>query len=471
MSNYLKYNVMKNFLIHSVAAISGFVCVVSCSEQTSDLEAFSQSTANELRIVTHTREGDDPSASVASVYLFNGSGAFVRTLQTDAAGSYTSASASVKLPEGSYTLCALGPGDLSSFQIPATPSPTSTITPVEGQAMGDLLMASATVSLSDGDAETVDMTLQRKVLELSTVTISQVPADVTGVTVSVAPFYSAIQFNGTYVEDNPLTVTIPLTAATTEGVWEATPRQLVFPSKGVPTITVTFTHAEGDPSSYTYTAETALTANNKYDIAGTYTEPLGVTLSGSLSLQPWADTNTDIPFDFDESNAVSDSGSGSGAGSDPSSGSGGSDAGSGTSDAPVVGQTYKGCYVVSVDETNRTAVLLSPTERSGFSVGNSNYNAAEWLNCLNTALLTWASVDGISGTWRIPTLEEIQSFAQPANIVEGIAQRGKKSFFCLDASNLKVAYFINKDGIAEFESTNTGFNDSRYLRPVIDVSY
>jgi hypothetical protein len=85
--------------------------------------------------------------------------------------------------------------------------------------------------------------------------------------------------------------------------------------------------------------------------------------------------------------------------------------------------------------------------------------------------LTWASVDGISGTWRIPTLEEIQSFAQPANVIEGVGQGVKKSFFCLDASNLKVAYFKNKDGIAEFDSTNTGFNDSRYLRPVIDVSY
>lgn len=449
---------MKNFLIHSVAAISGFVCVVSCSEQTSDFESFSQSTANELRIVTHTREGDDPSASVASVYLFNGSGAFVRTLQTDAAGSYTSASASVKLPEGSYTLCALGPGDLSSFQIPATPSPTSTITPVEGQAMGDLLMASSTVSLSDGDAETVDMTLQRKVLELSTVTISQVPADVTGVTVSVAPFYCAIQFNGTYVEDNPLTVTIPLTAATTEGVWEATPRQLVFPSKGVPTITVTFTHAEGEPSSYTYTAETALTANNKYDIAGTYTEPLGVTLSGSLSLQPWADTNTDIPFDFDENNAVSDSGSGSGAGSDPASGSGGSDAGSGASDAPVVGQTYKGCYVVSVDETNRTAVLLANTLK------NNIVNESQMAN----ALISYPKPEGVTNSWRVPTLSECNLFFADIN-TPGIE---KGQYYCMNdgtLSRVKVDKGTDSNFVKEVISSD--YVSTVYLRPVIDITY
>jgi len=469
MSNYLKYNVMKNFLIHSVAAISGFVCVVSCSEQTSDLESFSQSTANELRIVTHTREGDDPSASVASVYLFNGSGAFVRTLQTDAAGSYTSASASVKLPEGSYTLCALGPGNLSSFQIPATPSPTSTITPVEGQAMGDLLMASSTVSLSDGDAETVDMTLQRKVLELSTVTISQVPADVTGVTVSVAPFYSAIQFNGTYVEDNPLTVTIPLTAATTEGVWVATPRQLVFPSKGVPTITVTFTHAEGDPSSYTYTAETALTANNKYDIAGTYTEPLGVTLSGSLSLQPWADTNTDIPFDFDESNAVSDSGSGSGAGSDPASGSGGSDAGSGSSDtseAPVVGELYKGCYVVSVGESNRTAVLLSPTEKNGYSG-----DRASLLSQINTSLENWPAVADVLGKCRVPTYEEVQEFALSSNLMDGVAQSRSKYLYCYNENQLVTSQVIMTANGIEVKAPKDGSGPIYILRPVIDITY
>ena len=137
---------MNRFVIHSAAAIIGFACLVSCSEQESDLQSVYESSDNQLRIVTHTRGGEGDASSVASIFLFNGSSEYVRTLQTDAAGSYTSASASVKLPQGAYTLCALSPSDLSHFQFPATPSPTSVISQAEGQAMGDLLMASATAS-------------------------------------------------------------------------------------------------------------------------------------------------------------------------------------------------------------------------------------------------------------------------------------------------------------------------------------
>ena len=295
---------MKHF-IHSAAAImSSFVCLVSCSEQESDLLSANQSSNSQLSIVTHTRGGETP---IASVYLFNGSNTFVRTLQTDAEG-YTSASASVKLPEGSYTLCALSPSDLSHFQIPEAPTPNSAITLAEGQAMSDLLIGTATATLADGANEEVDLELQRKVLEISSITISQVPDDVTGVTVSIAPFYSAVQFNGEYVATDPVTATFTLATTATDGVWQLTPQQLVFPSNGVPTITVTFTRDNEDPSNYTYKTESAFAANNKYNIVGTYTEPLGVILSGGITLQPWVTDPTAVNFEFDESNTGNNSG-------------------------------------------------------------------------------------------------------------------------------------------------------------------
>ena len=458
-------------MIHSVAAICGFVCLVSCNEQESDLQSVNQSANNQLRIVTHTREGEEASSPIASVYLFNGNNEYVRTLQTDADGNYTSASASVKLPEGSYTLCAVSPSDLPFFRLPAAPVPTSAIALAEGQAMSDLLMATSTVTVADGNERTVDMVLQRKVLELSSVTISQVPADVIGVSVSIAPFYSAIQFNGTYVDDDPLSYTFDLTATATTGVWQATPQQLTFPSKGVPTITVTFTRSEEDtPHTYTCTAEDALSANNKYNIAGTYTEPLGITLSGSITLQPWSTDPSDVTFDFDETNATNNSNTGPTSGTDdPNAGSGSSE----STNPPVVGQLYKGCYVVSVDEENHTAVLLSPSEKYGYSVeGDKNYNPADWLDCLNEALSAWQPVEGVSGTWRIPTLEEIRLFAQPADIINGLVQGGKKSFFCMENSVLRVIGVRNANKTAKIDSeTTTAFTEESILRPVIDISY
>lgn len=458
---------MNRFVIHSAAAIMGFACLVSCSEQESDLQSVYESSDNQLRIVTHTRGGEGDASSVASIFLFNGSSEYVRTLQTDAAGSYTSASASVKLPQGAYTLCALSPSDLSHFQFPATPSPTSVISQAEGQAMGDLLMASATASLGDGESKTVNLELERKVLELSTVTISQMPDEVTAVTVSVAPFYSGIRFNGSYVEESPLTYTFALAESATAGVWEAAPHQLAFPSKGVPTITVTFTRGETGSSSYTYTAENALTANNRYNISGTYTEPLGVTLEGAITLQAWTTDPSTIPFDFDESNAISDSGSGGSGTDDPNAGSGGSD----NTDAPVVGQLYKGCYVVSVNETEHTAVLLSPTENKSYTA-NPTYEAS-----VQNALSSWPNVDGVDGTWRVIELSEFRIIASFLGTSLDFGRN--RYYYCMSESELDLLQLLKKAEAAgggievkyPLTGTSNSFSPSTILRPVIDITY
>ena len=452
---------MNRFVIHSAAAIIGFACLVSCSEQESDIQSVYESSDNQLRIVTHTRGGEEGASSVASIFLFNGSSEYVRTLQTDAAGSYTSASASVKLPQGAYTLCALSPSDLSHFQFPATPSPTSVISQAEGQAMGDLLMASATASLDDGESQTVNLELERKVLELSTVTISQVPGEVTAVTVSVAPFYSGIRFNGSYVEESPLTCTFALAESATAGVWEAAPHQLAFPSKGVHTITVTFTRGETGSSSYTYTAENALTANNRYNISGTYTEPLGVTLEGAITLQAWTTDPSAIPFDFDESNAISDSGSGGSGTDDPNAGSGGSD----NTETPIAGQLYKGCYVVTVDGTNRTAVLLSQNEESGYKGDALSFV----LPSLNESLSTWPSVFGVSGTWRIPTIDEVRAFAPSSDLMDGVST--SKTVYCYDESKLKTVKITNRGDAIIVGSALDTTGQNIVLRPVIDITY
>ena len=454
---------MKHFIHSVVAAISGFVCLVSCTEQESDLLSVNQSSNNQLRVVTHTREGGEAVSSAASVYLFNDENAFVRILQTDASGNYVSA----KLPEDTYTLYAYG-GDLSHFQLPddANITPATAITLADNQDMGDLLMATSTVTLPDGTDEVVDLILQRKVLELSSITISQVPAGVTGVTVSFAPLYSAIQINGDYVTTDPVTATFTLTAASTAGVWEATPQQLVFPSKGVPTITVTFTHDNEDPSTYTYTADAALSANNKYDIAGTYTQPLGVTLSGGITFQPWATNPTAVNFDFDENNNVNNTTPDPNAGGndDPSAGSGGSE----TTETPVAGQKYKGCYVVSVNESNQTAVLISPTEEHGY------YCDSGWLSYLNNILTSWPSVDGVTGTWRVPTLSEIEAI-MPVPEAFLVSASKTREYYCLVDANLKVVKLGKKgDGSSiEFktESPYEDFSTSVYLKPVIDISY
>lgn len=439
---------MKHF-IHSAAAImSSFVCLVSCTEQESDLLSANQSSNSQLSVVTHTREGETP---IASVYLFNGSNAFVRTLQTDAAGDYNSASASVKLPAGTYTICAINSSGLSHFQLPdeTTATPTSVISVAEGQTMGDLLMDMKTITLTNGDNAPVDMELQRKVLELSSVTISQVPEDVTGVTVSVGSFSSAIQFNGAYVDTDPITCTFSLTHNTTTGNWESTPQQLVFPSIGRPSITITFNRGEEDTHSYTYIASSALSANNKYDITGTYTE---VSFSGTITSQDWPADPIAIDFEFDESNIVNN----------PSGNEGGSNSGSGdeTSEAPEAGQLYNDYYVVSVDPANHTAVLLS----NDFKKELTQVNYQTYMSGI-------PKPQNAIGDWRIPTELECKTFlSDPAT--PGIFKNSSENYFCYVEENLNWCHAVkSSDGTITFTLTPSGILGTVYLRPVINISY
>lgn len=457
---------MKNFLVCSFAAFMGFVCLISCSEQESDLSSATPSPNHQLRIVTHTREGEAPVTPLANIYLFKDN-ALVRTLQTDADNSYSSAA--VKLSEGAYTLCALNASDLSHFLIPDNPTPTSIITKATDQTMGDLLMATASVNLPDGTNKEIDMTLERKVLELSSLSVSQVPADVTGVSVAITPFYSGIQFNGTYVEADPVTCTFDLVASTaTTGLWELMPRQLVFPSKDKPTISVTFTRGENDATVYTYTAESALTANNKYNIAGTYTEPLGVTLSGTVATQSWAEP-TPVNFDFDEQNNSANN-SGNNNQNDPSTNPSTDPSTNPTtdpSDVPVAGKTYKGCHVVSVNAANRTAVLLSPTGKDGF-VGINTYAVS---TKIEEALSAWPAISGISGTWRVPTYDEVQIFAFSSDLMDEVTVGKIKYLFCYSGSELLCTGIVNTANGIEVKTPTSTSGNHHILRPVIDITY
>ena len=387
-----------------------------------------------------TRSGDEGTTplSGASVYLFNSSGACVSILSSETTGAYASA----KLPAGTYTLYAWGGDGLSGLVLPtqAQASSSYALTLAENQSLGDLLMKEETVTLADGDNETVDMTLERKVIEISSVTICQVPEDITGVQVSVAPLYGQVQLNGEYVASSTAPCVITLTSQGS-GTWAATPQLITFPSKSKPVITITFTAEGADPRSYSYTANEALEANHKFNLEGTYTEPLGVTINGTITAQAWEFSATDITFDFDESN------SGTSSTEEPA-------------DAPVAGELYNEYYVVSVDASNRKAVLLSKTDEKGLD-SESKYN---------TALSSFSKPERSVGNWRTPSLDECQVYLTDVNTPD---IRYGESYYCLNDGKLyRIKVTKNDGGI----STGNLYKCDQllttvYLRPVIDISY
>jgi hypothetical protein len=140
---------------------------------------------------------------------------------------------------------------LSSLVLPtqAEATPSSVLTLAENQSLGDLLMTQSTVTLDDGESEDVSLALERKVLEMTSVTINQVPDDITGVQVSVGTLYGQVQLNGEYVVSSSAPCVITLTSQGS-GTWAATPQLITFPSKSKPVITITFTADGAEPRSY-----------------------------------------------------------------------------------------------------------------------------------------------------------------------------------------------------------------------------
>ncbi len=425
--------------------MSGMMCISGCTGEVVSESAVSEP-AGVLRVMTRSGDEGTTPLSGASVYLFNSSGACVSILSSETTGAYASA----KLPAGTYTLYAWGGDGLSGLVLPtqAQASSSYALTLAENQSLGDLLMKEETVTLADGDNETVDMTLERKVIEISSVTITQVPEDITGVQVSVAPLYGQVQLNGEYVASSTAPCVITLTSQGS-GTWAATPQLITFPSKSKPVITITFTAEGADPCSYSYTANEALEANHKFNLEGTYTEPLGVTITGTITAQAWESSATDITFDFDESN------SGTSSTEEPA-------------DAPIAGETYKGSYVVSVNTSAHTAVLLSPNEQRDY-----NQQTLEKIKpLLQASLESWPSVSDVNGSWRIPTIEEVQLFAATSDFMDGIALNKSKSLYCYNGSVLNsVEVKRNSDGSIEVKTPIADYGPLYYLRPVIDISY
>ena len=149
-----------------------------------------------------------------------------------------------------------------------------------------------------------------------------------------------------------------------------------------------------------------LEAGYKINIDGTYTEAVGVNLTGTITGSTWLGERI-ISFDFDEN--------GSSAADDGNGGDNGNNDTPGNAEGfPAVGSTYQGCYVlksiVADDGQSAELTLLSPNKTT---IGKAYNDASfighpEVLEALVDEKLAEAGVDGISD-WRLPTYNELNS--------------------------------------------------------------
>ena len=348
----------------------------------------------------------------------------------------------IGLVEGTYSVYAIAGASATDYTLPTQSEGTSTsaITLKEGKVHGDLMAAQATATLIDGGTNTVTLGLQRKTMLLQDVTIKKVPTAATAVSVTIAPLWQALCIGGSYSGATG-SQTIALKRQDDNRTWtlEGEALHLLPPSSQPASVSVNIT-IDGATKTYTYSCSDQLEAAYKIRIDGTYTEAVGVALTGTITGATWLGERT-ISFEFDESgsSAVENNNGGDNNNDNPN-------------NSPAVGDTYQGCYVLAVttiDANSAELTLLSPNESTVTSASNAN------------AALATLGVDGISD-WSIPNQAQMNLFYAAKGDVTP-APAGQRYLWQGDTS-------LRQRNMSDGSDSNANFNYAIFLRPVATVS-
>jgi hypothetical protein len=454
---------MKRQSVFFAAAVCGLMTLASCAE-----EVMNEQTAEpNSRLCVETRSGSQEVLALpVQFYIFDASDKCVAAQTIESGTSMTP----VWLPEGAYTICAIGGADDTSYTLPSqeTATPETAISLKENQSLTDLMAFSTQVDLADGAQEDLSITLERQVLKLKGITIRDVPDTYTSVSVQISKLYETLLLNGTPSGSNG-SITVNLTQNQTDNkLWELEDEAYLLPSNGKPTITVSF-KTGSETKSYVYACKEELPANYKLTIDGTYNATQGVTISGTISGAVWSGEKT-IALTFNERD---DNTTGEESTTDDNSGSGeNSGGGSTTNNDDVndytvlnslsVGDVYQGCYVL--EKTAASIKLLSATEGNGITSKSA----------LTERINNW-SVENVTATWRIPTLEEIdylKKYNEIANAEGVLPLTTTKRYYCQSGNTIYTGLLSTgaSPNVGTAAIVNDSYKSDFILRPVAEIS-
>lgn len=370
----------------------------------------------------------------------------------------------IPLTEGTYSVYAVGGASASDYVLPDADDATvtSAIVLKEGKTHGDLMAASATAALVDGDTNTVTLGMTRKTMLIQNVIIKKIPMAATTVSVTIAPLWQSLTVGGTYSTTKGIS-TIALTKQEDECTWQnATSAYLLPPSNQPASVSVNITIGS-TTKTYTYSTNKELEAGYKINIEGTYTEAVGFNLTGTITGAMWLGERT-ISFEFDENGSTA---------ADEDNSSSDDDNGSIVGDLPAVGSFYQGSYVlksiVADDGQSAELTLLSPNETT---IGKAYNDASfighpEVLEDLIDEKLAEADVDGISD-WRLPTYDELNVIYAALSAINDtfesdVSASGK---YLYDASGTILYRILSQTTADGFDN----FGATARIRPVATVS-
>ncbi len=386
----------RKVLFWPLAAMLLTACEKGLVDGVADVAPTGQAAKSVLQVRTRSGGSAGGEATVAypvTVYVF--SGEECRAVQTIGDEGQT---LNIGLTEGTYSVYAVGGASSSDYVLPTTDdaaatsddaAATSAIALREGHSHGGLMAAQATATLTDGGTNTVTLGLQRRTMLIQSVVVKKVPTAATAVSVTIAPLWQALTVGGTFSGVSG-SQTIALTKQSDGRTWilaGESGEHVLSPSSQPASVSVNITIG-GTTKTYTYSCSDQLEAGYKINIDGTYTEAVGVNLTGTITGATWLGERT-ISFEFDESGSSA---------SEPNNPSDPSESSEPSSDFPAVGDTYQGCYVLAVstiDETSAELTLLSPNEQAATTTGNAD------------AALAALGAVGISD-WAVPTKAQMQ---------------------------------------------------------------
>ena len=429
---------MKHFQLACMGAI---LTLSGCTEEVINTVNEASGPVQTFSLLKFNTRGEGDITTPGYLYLFKDNSCVSR-LDMGADGQVPA----MPLSPGSYAIYAIGGEDLDHYALPASDEAetTSVIGLNAGASMGDLLMGGTTIELEEGETEEAALELERKVFRLEQVVVRNVPDEVTKVELAISPVCDYILLNGTYA-DKTSTLVVSLNKGD-GGTWSATPQRYALPSSVAPTIALSFTTATG-VEVYRKTVDDAIAANTKLNIEGTYAETQPSTFSATITAQTWPASAREISFDFDET----DNGA--------------------LGSAPVAGQMHDGYYVISVNEANKTAILLAKTHISYTAPGEKAADApeADWIASFVAPMASLEKPFAAIGDWRLPTFAECSYFTADATQVR-VRNGASSAYLFMNDDGLRWGQTVFKDEGNEFKSGG-GYNSTIYLRPVIEVSY
>jgi len=448
----------KQTLIVSALAVLG---LTACEKGLDAEGEFTSSTASQatnsvLQVTTRGGGGSNDATIAYPVQVFVFQGDDCKAVQTIGDEGQT---LNIPLVEGTYSVYAVGGAGSTDYNLPTKDNATTTtaLTLKEGRSLTDLMAASATATLVDGGTNTVTLGLQRKTMLIQDVTIKKIPTAATAVSVTIAPLWQALTVSGAFANAGQ-SQTIALTKQADNRTWklpspfgEGSGVRLLPPSSQPASVSVNITIG-GTTKTYTYSTSDQLEAAYKINIDGTYTEAVGVNLTGTITGATWLGERT-ISFEFDE-NGSSTSGNNDNNGG----GNNNNDNPNNQDNFPAAGDTYQGCYVLAVNDEDDYAevTLLSPTELEFYDVNSTTMQAN-----IDAALAAVTSGD-ISG-WEVPTTAEA-SLMYDAR--EAIGNLSAGSYLCHGGTG----YRAFKPTDAAFSTSSSNIKASTVLRPVVTIT-